>query len=344
MFLDYRYLQELYFLPATNNLAIINVVMYANANIKSEIKSERTDKLLQSESSERFTFKEKILEVIKRYPNGCPDCVLRSEISAKEVKDMANSINELLAEHRIDLLKSGNEIYYKFVSESAVVDSMMPLDPLEKLLYQLIVDAENMGIWIGDLKTKSNIPHRRLMKVIRSMENRKMIKTYHSMAHSRKKVCVLYGLQPHPSIVGGSFFTDEMFDTEFLASISECCLKFLKSKADSASHFPTFINRMNKRNATVEEVWQFLCNSKILNVNLSQIEVERVLENLVHDSQIEKKFENARPVYFLAKPLERNQGILHSPCLSCEIALDCVKGGTVSPNSCQYFSDWLLDE
>ncbi|XP_003376204.1 RNA polymerase Rpc34 subunit family protein [Trichinella spiralis] len=222
MFLDYRYLQELYFLPATNNLAIINVVMYANANITSEIKSERTDKLLQSESSGRFTFKEKILEVIKRYPNGCPDSVLRSEISAKEVKDMANSINELLAEHRIDLLKSGNEIYYKFISESAVVDSMIPLDPLEKLLYQLIADAKNMGIWIGDLKTKSNIPHRRLMK-------------------------------PHPTIVGGSFFTDEMFDTEFLASISEYCLKFLKSKADSASHFPTFINRMNKRNATVEE-------------------------------------------------------------------------------------------
>ncbi|KRZ32684.1 DNA-directed RNA polymerase III subunit RPC6, partial [Trichinella pseudospiralis] len=325
-------------------LAIINVVMYSNANIASEIKSERSDKLLQPKSSGIFTFKEKILEVIKRYPNGCPDGVLRAEISSKEVKDMANAINELLAEHRIDLLKNGNEIYYKFVSESAVVDSIMPLDPLEKLLYQLIADAKNMGIWIGDLKSKSNIPHRRLMKVIRSMENRKIIKTYHSMAHSRKKVCMLYDLEPHPMIVGGSFFTDEMFDTEFLASISEYCLKFLKSKADNASHFPTFINRMNKRNATVEEVWQFLCNSKISNVNLSQIEVERVLEHLVYDSQIEKKFENAKPVYFLTKPLERNKGILHSPCLSCEIALDCVKGGTISPSTCQYFSDWFLDE
>lgn len=47
---------------------------------------------------------------------------------------------------------------------------------------------------------------------------------------SRKKVYMLYNLEPDTSVTGGAWYTDQDFESEFVEVLNQQCYKFLEQK------------------------------------------------------------------------------------------------------------------
>ena len=58
----------------------------------------------------------------------------------------------------------------------------------QRLVYQIIEDAGNKGIWMRDIRGKSNIVQSELTRCLRTLESRKLIKSVRSVQAARRKV------------------------------------------------------------------------------------------------------------------------------------------------------------
>lgn len=47
---------------------------------------------------------------------------------------------------------------------------------------------------------------------------------------SKKKVYMLYNVQPDRSVTGGAWYSDQDFESEFVEVLNQQCFKFLQSK------------------------------------------------------------------------------------------------------------------
>ena len=55
-------------------------------------------------------------------------------------------------------------------------------------VYQLIEDATNVGIWHKDLKDQSNLQQHELMRILKTLETKKLIKSVKSIQFKNRKV------------------------------------------------------------------------------------------------------------------------------------------------------------
>lgn len=52
---------------------------------------------------------------------------------------------------------------------------------------------------------------------------------------SKKKVYMLYNLQPDRSVTGGAWYSDQDFESEFVEVLNQQCFKFLQSKVSATT-------------------------------------------------------------------------------------------------------------
>ena len=76
----------------------------------------------------------------------------------------------------------------------------------EVLIYQLIQQSSDKGIWTKDMKTRSNVPHTRLPKILKMLESRNLIKSVKSLSGGNRKIYMLYELQPSEDLTGGTWW------------------------------------------------------------------------------------------------------------------------------------------
>lgn len=50
------------------------------------------------------------------------------------------------------------------------------------------------------------------------------------MQDSKKKVYMLFDLEPDRSVTGGAWYSDQDFDAEFVNVLNQTCFKFLQEK------------------------------------------------------------------------------------------------------------------
>ena len=100
----------------------------------------------------------------------------------------------------------------------------------ERLVYQIIEDSSNKGIWTRDIRNKSNLATAQVTKILKTLESKKLIKLVKSVQASKKKVYMLYDVTPHVSLTGGAWYSDQDFESEFVELLNHQCLLFLKQK------------------------------------------------------------------------------------------------------------------
>jgi DNA-directed RNA polymerase III subunit RPC6 len=69
-----------------------------------------------------------------------------------------------------------------------------------------------------------------LTKTLKILEQRLLIKSVRSVVSKSKKLYVLYDVVPAKSVTGGPWYSDQEFDHEFVAALSD----FIVSAVDSA--------------------------------------------------------------------------------------------------------------
>ena len=52
---------------------------------------------------------------------------------------------------------------------------------------------------------------------------------------SKKKVYMLYNLEPDRSITGGAWYSGQDFESEFVEVLNQQCFKFLQQKGENAA-------------------------------------------------------------------------------------------------------------
>jgi len=205
----------------------------------------------------------------------------------------------------------------------------------ERLVYQIIEDAGNKGIWMRDIRFKSNLPRKPLTRILKVLENKKLIKSVKTVQTPTRKIYMLHDLTPDESLTGGAWYSDQDFESEFVEVLSQHCLKFLQQKAFKAQTNHTDpISRISASYASAQDVWQFITDLGISKVRLTVGNITTILNTLLYDGKAEMTVVaslhatedqedgegGTRRMYRATKPVLQDTGFSRMPCGICPVS------------------------
>ncbi|CAN7999862.1 unnamed protein product, partial [Ixodes hexagonus] len=298
---------------------------------------------------------EKIIELCNANPTGITDKIVQLHIPNVEPVARAEAFNKLLGQGKIEILKQKNQLLYRLKDPEAD-KKCKGSDREEKVVYKIVEEAGNKGIWIRDIRMKSGLVLTSLNKILKNLQSKKLIKAVKSVSASKKKVYMLFNLEPDRSITGGAWYSDQDFESEFVEVLNQQCHRFLQKKASPLETCKDPMLEKNASFASSKEVWNFIMELGISKVQLSMDDIETILNTLIYDGKVEKTVVSAGAMgasskgvdaadvvnlYRAVEPLVESAGIMRMPCGTCPVIQNCYEGGAVSPATCQYFKKWL---
>lgn len=216
-----------------------------------------------------------LLDFIKSFSEGASEKELLTKFPLMSKVELTKTLNEHLMKQQITIFKKDGVIYYKaLINES---------DDCEKLVYDLIEQSKGEGIWLREIKDKTNIPHNLVGKVLRSLENKRMIKSLKCLKTNRK-IYVLYDQVPSDEITGGIWFQDNDVDIDCVKEMLKIVTLYLRKK--------TLVEDNNclikyDKNPSLEEITDYLNSLNIISSRLKISEVKTLVDVLVFDGQAE---------------------------------------------------------
>lgn len=214
-----------------------------------------------------------MLEYIKKNENGVTEQMLTSNFQILNKTEIANILNILLQQNQIEIVKDGNTIYYKAIVNKSV--------GYEALILNLIGQGGSSGLWLRDIKSKTNIPHNLVLKILKTLEDTRKIKSIKSVKNNRKTY-VLYDIKPDEDVSGGVWFSNNDVDLVFVNKLMDIIFRFIYKQES-----PYFLNKIDNL-VKLKSIREFILNSKISEVELSMEDVNTLIDCLVFDGRIEK--------------------------------------------------------
>lgn len=288
------------------------------------------------------SIEQKVIALAQSRPKGISDKDLTNEMPDLQPNQRAKIINKLLSQGYFDLFKQGGSLLYR-LKDPAKAKVAKGADNEEKIVYKIIEEAGNKGIWIRDIRFKSNLMPTQLNKILKSLETKKFIKAVKSVAASKKKVYMLYNLEPDRSVTGGAWYQDQDFEAEFVDVLNQQCYRFLEQKREETNTCRGGpIVARNITFASSKEVWKFISDLGISKVKLSVEDLEMILNTLVYDGKVERTLSgDGNSLYRAVEPLLSSPGLIKSSCGVCPVRKNCCNFGDVTPMKCQYITEWL---
>ncbi|KAM0677594.1 DNA-directed RNA polymerase III subunit RPC6 [Binucleata daphniae] len=198
--------------------------------------------------------------------NGVTEIDIITKFKSITKVKLSSILNNLLRTKQIEIQNNGHDLIYKKVSSSIEE---------ERIIYQLI--TQNKGLWLKDIKMRTNIPQNLISKLLKQMENKKMIKSLKSVKNNRK-VYVLYDDKPSEELTGGVWFNDGNIDTELVEEI----IKIIYT------HLCRIDNKNIENYLSIEKVIRFLEENKIMTVNLNYEDVETLMNVMVYEEYVQE--------------------------------------------------------
>ena len=137
-----------------------------------------------------------IIQLCLQFPNGVTDKILENSFRTVTIQQRVSALNRLLSLNKIDLLKSSTDpgtLLYRIRDTSNASGSSISIgggaiDQMERVVYQLVKESGNLGIWMRDIRIKTKLSQTILNKTLKTLESRKLIKAVKSVHASKKKV------------------------------------------------------------------------------------------------------------------------------------------------------------
>lgn len=304
---------------------------------------------------------QKIIDLCNASPAGITDQLVQMHLPNVEPATRVQAFNKLLSQGKIEILKQKNVLLYRLKDPEAD-KKCKGSDREEKVVYKIVEEAGNKGIWIRDIRVKSGLVLTALNKILKNLESKKLIKAVKSVSASKKKVYMLYNLEPDRSVSGGAWYSEQEFESEFVEVLNQQCHRFLQKKLTAARETST--DPMLEKSASFassSEIWDFIHKLGISKVQLSVEDIEMILNTLIYDGKVERTVvcesgslgsssstvssgERFKNLYRAIEPLVESTGLMRMPCGTCPVIQNCYEGGAVSPSTCQYFKKWLGED
>lgn len=304
----------------------------------SETEKPESDGVAISAACVRIT----ALSATKKNNGGLTNEDLNTELSDIPVATRLQAINKLLQSGTIELLQKGKSLIYR-IKETGKGSAPGNIDNEEKVIYQIIEEGSNKGIWIRDIRTKSNLIMTQLNKILKNLENKKLIKAVKSVNASKKKVYMLYNLEPDRSVSGGAWYQDQDFEAEFVDVLNQQCLRFLQMRREQAIKLdegPLAAHVMSC--CSVSQVHKFISELGISKIALDAEDLETILKTVFYDGKAERILQSdGTYLYKAVNHAIEPTGLVQMPCGICPVIKSCSDCGWITAKSCNYMSEWL---
>lgn len=100
----------------------------------------------------------------------------------------------------------------------------------ERLVYTLIKQSDDKGIWTRELRTRANLQQVQLQRILRALETRKIVKSLKSVESKNKKIYMLFEIEPSRQVTGGAWYNEQEFDSEFLGILRDQTYRFIAER------------------------------------------------------------------------------------------------------------------
>lgn len=167
-------------------------------------------------------------------PDGLSNADISQLIPNVSVEQRVAAINKLLQQGQLEILTKNNNLIYRYKDPLKNASVPKGADNEEKIVYSIIEEGGNKGIWIRDIRVKSNLIMTQLNKILKNLETRKLIKAVKSVNASKKKVYMLYNMEPDRTVTGGAWYQDQDFESEFVDVLNQQSLRFLELRLENA--------------------------------------------------------------------------------------------------------------
>ena len=218
------------------------------------------------------------------------------------------------------------------------------------LVYQIIQQSGNSGIWTKELKQKSNLPQTQISKIFKSFEARKLIKAVKHVAQQNRKVYMLYELEPSRD--------DHRRRVVHRTRV--------RRRVHQRPPRPVRKIHPQPGKVTLEDVCEFVRKTKLSHVELGQEEVLQIVNTLVYAAKWTRT-RKCRRTRTRIRTIRWGRGTMTTwitwktssskytwrarrtggsaftavPCGVCPVFSECAPGGLVSPETCEYMQEWL---
>jgi DNA-directed RNA polymerase III subunit RPC6 len=120
----------------------------------------------------------------------------------------------------------------------------------ELLVYQVIKQAGNTGVWTRDLKVRTNLAQPQVTKMLKALEGKSLIKSVKNVNNPSRKLYMLFELEPSREITGGAwcvqlrllscccvFLHEHMYaGVSRVSLVLACCLSWGLREGSQAAH------------------------------------------------------------------------------------------------------------
>lgn len=301
---------------------------------------------------------ERILQLCAESPTvGITEDVIKYDQPLIDTKRIVVALNRLQSQGKLEILRSSSKkgspsvLIYRLKSTNFSPSVTKSFELEERLVYQIIEDAGNKGIWIKDVRSKSNLTQIEVSKVLNKLKSKHLIKRVTSVQAPKKNVYMLFDLTPDEILTGGVWYSDQEFDSELVEVLNQQCLKFLQQKAFKAmaTHSDPIL-QMSVSLCTAKEVLKYITELGITNVKLTVNNIQMILDTLIYDGKAEVQMSiqqdredggDIQRLYRVTRTILQDTGFSRIPCGVCSVINQCCDGGVVSPATCAYMKGWL---
>lgn len=200
-----------------------------------------------------------LVALAKTKPSGMSNDDIKASLGDVKPAVRVLAVNKLIQLEMLEVLKKGDALIYRLKDPAKKSSAPSDMDSEERIIYNIIEEGGNTGIWIRDIRVKSNLIMTQLNKILKNLETRKLIKAVKSVNASKKKVYMLYNLEADRSVTGGAWYQDSDFEAEFVDVLNQQCLRFLQQRKENAKKLKEGpIAAQMKALCTVTDVHKFI--------------------------------------------------------------------------------------
>ncbi|KAI4290878.1 DNA-directed RNA polymerase III subunit RPC6 [Pancytospora philotis] len=214
-----------------------------------------------------------VLEYLLEREDGATEEELCGAFAKLTKLELATVLNGLLKSNQIEIVKTSEKIYYKAV-RSRTTD-------YEGMIIALLGQIGSNGMWLRDIKLKTNIPHNLILKILRNLETARKIKSVKSVKNNRK-MYLLYDLKPDEEVTGGVWFNNNDVDLVFVNKLMDIMYQYCAKPEDEYA-----LPKMDSLVRLVD-LKTFIDSSGISEVELSMGDLNTLVDCLVYDGRMER--------------------------------------------------------
>ncbi|XP_015924511.2 DNA-directed RNA polymerase III subunit RPC6 [Parasteatoda tepidariorum] len=298
--------------------------------------------IMTEKKSASSELEEKVIEVLASdaNKNGISQADLQKAIPTIQAKELAPILNSLMSQGKLDVTKKRNQLCWRWNADAKVIKGSQE----EKIIFKIIKGASDKGLAVNQIKRECGLPQPRVTKILKELESRKEIKLV--IAKNKRKLYMLYDLTPSVEVTGGTFYSGDEFEAEFVNVLGDQCYRYLLQAKGISEKLLDPLSQRHASFKSSKEICDYINGLKISTVELKVFDIENILESLIYDGKIVKNTslglgKTSENCYAVSKSVLSNVGLMRMPCGVCLVFKECGVGLSVSPSTCQYMKEWL---